>query len=56
MVFKNIPIGKPLPNVNIHILDKDLNEVTGGEDGELYISGSLLARGYLNNPKMTKEK
>ncbi|MER3376355.1 MAG: amino acid adenylation domain-containing protein [Allomuricauda sp.] len=53
---KNIPIGKPLPNVNIHILDKDLNEVTGGEDGELYISGSLLARGYLNNPKMTKEK
>jgi len=52
----NIPIGKPLPNVKIYILDKYDRLQSLGASGELCISGQGLARGYLNNPELTSEK
>ena len=51
-----IPIGKPLENVSLYILDQYLQPVTGQDAGELFISGPQLARGYLNKPELTAEK
>ncbi len=51
-----IPIGKPLMNYNVLILDEHQNMVPIGAHGEICISGVGLARGYLNNPKLTAEK
>ncbi|PEU19965.1 non-ribosomal peptide synthetase, partial [Bacillus wiedmannii] len=57
-VNKNIaiPIGKPLLNTNIYILDKENNLQPIGVAGEICISGEGIARGYLNNPELTTEK
>jgi non-ribosomal peptide synthetase component F len=53
----NIPIGKPIHNSKIYILDpKRLKIQPVGVPGELCIGGVGLARGYLNNPELTKEK
>ena len=51
-----IPIGKPSPILNIYILDENLEPVPVGFEGELCISGLSLARGYLNNEELTKQK
>jgi len=51
-----IPIGKPLDNIQIYILDSGLKPVPIGNIGELYIGGEGLARGYLNRPELTAEK
>jgi amino acid adenylation domain-containing protein/non-ribosomal peptide synthase protein (TIGR01720 family) len=48
-------IGKPNKNVKIYILDTSQNPVAIGEEGELYITGAGIARGYLNQPELTKE-
>ncbi|MCK4257847.1 MAG: amino acid adenylation domain-containing protein [Halanaerobiales bacterium] len=53
---KNIPIGKPISNTQIYIMDKYNNVQQIGEPGELCIAGDGLARGYLNRPELTKEK
>jgi amino acid adenylation domain-containing protein len=53
---KDIPIGNPIYNVQIHILDGYLNPVPMGSIGEIYIGGAGLARGYLNSPSITAEK
>jgi amino acid adenylation domain-containing protein/non-ribosomal peptide synthase protein (TIGR01720 family) len=53
---EDIPIGKPIVNTQIFILDGNLNILPSGVIGELYISGVGLARGYLNNKKLTQEK
>jgi len=53
---QSVPIGKPADNVKLYILDKNKHPVPLGVSGELYISGSGVARGYLNNPEMTAEK
>ncbi|MEZ7890387.1 MAG: amino acid adenylation domain-containing protein [Candidatus Wallbacteria bacterium] len=45
---KIITIGKPLPNYQIYILDEMLNMVTPGTEGEIFIAGPGVARGYLN--------
>jgi amino acid adenylation domain-containing protein len=46
-----VPIGRPLANVQVHILDLDLQPVPIGAPGELHIAGAALARGYLNRPE-----
>ena len=52
---KNIPIGKPLSNTHIYIMD-GLNLCGIGVPGELCVAGDGVARGYLNRPELTKEK
>ncbi|KPV60776.1 non-ribosomal peptide synthetase module [Paenibacillus sp. A3] len=52
----NIPIGKPLNNVRLYILDACGQPQPVGVPGELCISGVGLARGYLNRPQLTEEK
>ncbi|MCP5107781.1 MAG: amino acid adenylation domain-containing protein, partial [bacterium] len=51
-----VPIGTPMPNTSLYILDKFGNLQPVGVPGELCISGAGLARGYLNNPELTAKR
>lgn len=53
---KKVPIGRPISNIQMYILDGELNQVPIGYEGELHIGGIGLARGYLNRPELTSEK
>ena len=54
--YSNIPIGRPIANTQVYILDKNDNLCPVGVAGELCISGAGIARGYLNRPELTAEK
>ncbi|WP_107666519.1 non-ribosomal peptide synthetase [Cyanothece sp. BG0011] len=51
-----IPIGKPIANTQIYILDNNGNLLPPGLTGELYVGGDGLAQGYLNRPELTQDK
>lgn len=55
-VGEHIPIGYPVANTQLYILDNGLNRVPIGAIGELYITGLQVAHGYLNNEVLTKER
>ena len=54
--LSRIPIGRPINNTRVYILDSDLKVVPARVFGELYIGGAGLARGYLNRPEFSAEK
>ncbi|MEL7148147.1 MAG: amino acid adenylation domain-containing protein, partial [Bacteroidota bacterium] len=52
----SVPIGQPVDNTSVFVLDQYLKPVPEGVRGELYVAGAGLAKGYLNNETLTRER
>ncbi len=52
----SVPIGMPIDNTSVYVLDDHGSPVPDGESGELYIAGAGVARGYLNRPELNAER
>lgn len=53
---QKLPIGRPIDNAAVYILDSELQPVPIGASGEMYLGGVPIARGYLNRPELTQER
>ena len=51
----SVPIGRPIANTQVYVLDRQRDPTPPGVEGEIYIAGAGVARGYLNLPKLTAE-
>ncbi len=56
LLSQTVPLGRPLSNIQVYILDNYLQPVPIGVPGEVYIGGDSLARGYFHQPELTKQK
>jgi guanidinoacetate N-methyltransferase len=53
---RTVPIGKPIANAQIYLLDEQLRPALNGASGEVYVGGDGVARGYFNRPELTAAK
>jgi amino acid adenylation domain-containing protein len=53
---RRVPIGRPLASARLYLLDDQLNQVSPGEVGELYVGGAGVGRGYLDQPALTARR